>query len=71
MVEIPMTFWEFREKFSEQILSYKTIYRLYPEDERMHMTCSIPRLAVSSHSLVCSENPFSILGIGPIPVKEL
>ena len=34
-------------------------------------TCSSPRRAVRSHSLVCSENPFSIVGIGPIPVKEL
>ena len=30
-----------------------------------------PRCPVCSHSLVCSENPFSIVGIGPIPVKEL
>ena len=35
------------------------------------MTCSSPRRAVRSHSLVCSKNPFSIVGIGPIPVKEL
>ena len=34
-------------------------------------TCSSPRCLVRSHSLVCSENPFSIVGIGPIPVKEL
>ena len=34
-------------------------------------TCSSPRCPVCSHSLVCSENPFSIVGIGPIPVKEL
>ena len=32
-------------------------------------TCSSPRCPVCSHSLVCSENPFSIVGIGPIPVK--
>ena len=34
-------------------------------------TCSSPRRHVHSHSLVCNENPFSIVGIGPIPVKEL
>ena len=34
-------------------------------------TCSSPRRTVCSHSLVCSENPFLIVGIGPIPVKEL
>ena len=37
----------------------------------MSMTCSSPRRTVRSHSLVCSENPFSIVEIGPIPVKEL
>ena len=37
----------------------------------VYMTCSSPRCPVRSHSLVCSENPFSIVGIGPIPVKEL
>ena len=34
-----------------------------------HGTCSSPRRAVFSHSLVCSKNTFSIVGIGPIPVK--
>ena len=38
---------------------------------RKHKTCSSSRCPVRSHSLVCSENPFSIVGIGPIPVKEL
>ena len=36
-----------------------------------YLTCSSPRRTVRSHSLVCSENPFSIVGIGLIPVKEL
>ena len=39
--------------------------------EKHNLTCSSPRRTVRSHSLVCSENPFSIVGIGPIPVKEL
>ena len=34
-------------------------------------TCSIPRWAVRSHSLVCSKKYFLILGIGPIRDKEL
>ena len=36
-VEIPMTFWEFREKLSEKMPRYKTIHCLYPEDDRMHI----------------------------------
>ena len=40
-------------------------------DDTYEQTCSIPRRAVRSHSLVCSKKPFSIVGIGPIPVKEL
>ena len=40
-------------------------------DTSGYMTCSSPRRTVRSHSLVCSENPFSVVGIGPIPVKEL
>ena len=35
------------------------------------MTCSSPRRAVCSHSLVCSENSLLIVGIGPILNKEL
>ena len=35
------------------------------------MTCSSPRWAVRSHSLVCSENSLLIVGIGPILNKEL
>ena len=49
------------------------LYTNYPKGHRelFRKTCSIPRCLVRSHSLVCSENPFSIVGIGPIPVKEL
>ena len=36
-----------------------------------HVTCSIPRQTVRSHSLVCSENSLLIVGIGPILNKEL
>ena len=36
-----------------------------------HMTCSIPRQAVRSHSMVCSKNYLLIVGIGPICDKEL
>ena len=35
------------------------------------MTCSSPRRAVRSHSLVCCENSLLIVGIGPILNKEL
>ena len=35
------------------------------------MTCSIPRRAVRSHSLVYSENLLLIVGIGPLLNKEL
>ena len=35
------------------------------------LTCSSPRRAVRSHSLVCSENSLFIVGIGPILIKEL
>ena len=35
------------------------------------MTCSSPRQAVCSHSLVCSEKYLLIVGIGPILNKEL
>ena len=35
------------------------------------LTCSSPRRAVLSHSLVCSENSLLIVGIGPILNKEL
>ena len=34
-------------------------------------TCSSPRRAIRSHSLVCSENYLLIVGIGPILNKEL
>ena len=34
-------------------------------------TCSSPRGAVRSHSLVCSEKSLLIVGIGPILNKEL
>ena len=34
-------------------------------------TCSSPRRAVCSYSLVCSENSLLIVGIGPILNKEL
>ena len=34
-------------------------------------TCSSPRCPVRSHSLVCSENSLSIVGIGPILNKDL
>ena len=34
-------------------------------------TCSSPRRAVCSHSLVCSENSLLIVGVGPILNKEL
>ena len=37
----------------------------------LHYTCYIPRCPVCSHSLVCSENSFKIVGIGPIREKEL
>ena len=37
----------------------------------MIKTCSSPRRAVRSHSLVCSENSLSIVGIGTILNKEL
>ena len=36
-----------------------------------HVTCSSPRRAVRSHSLVCIENSLLIVGIGPILNKEL
>ena len=35
------------------------------------MTCSSPRRAVRSHSLVCTKNSLLIVGIGPILNKEL
>ena len=35
------------------------------------LTCSSPRRAVRSHSLVCSEKYLLIVGIGPILNKEL
>ena len=34
-------------------------------------TCSSPRRAVRSHSLVCSKKSILIVGIGPILNKEL
>ena len=37
----------------------------------LYWTCSSPRQAVCSHSLVCSENSLLIVGIGPILKKEL
>ena len=36
------------------------------EAENLMKTCSSPRWAVRSHSLVCSENSLLIVGIGPI-----
>ena len=36
-----------------------------------YVTCSSPRRAVRPHSLVCSKNYLSIVGIGPICDKEL
>ena len=35
------------------------------------VTCSSPRRAVRSHSLVCSKNSLLIVGIGPILNKSL
>ena len=37
----------------------------------LYLTCSIPRRAVCSHSLVCSKNHLLIVGIGKILNKEL
>ena len=36
-----------------------------------HMTCSSPRRAVRSHSLVCSENSLLIVRIGPVLNKVI
>ena len=47
---------------------------LHKSPERLlwfHQTCSNPRRAICSHSLVCSKNSLLILGIGPILNKEL
>ena len=43
----------------------------FPDLKCQYQTCSSPRWAVSSRSLVCSENSLSIVGIGPILIKEL
>ena len=40
-------------------------------DTKHTRTCSSPRRAVRSHSLVCSKNSLLIVGIGPILNKEL
>ena len=37
----------------------------------LYLTCSSPRRAVHSHSLVCSKNSLLIVGIGTILNKEL
>ena len=55
---------------SSTILMRSIVEKLHPKKYYV-MTCSRPRRPVRSHSLVCNENPFSIIGIGPIPVKEL
>ena len=57
----------------EKLLNGADIYGIHFQGDgaTINKTCSSPRRAVRSHSLVCSENPFSIVGIGPIPVKEL
>ena len=41
------------------------------DDIPSYLTCSSPRRAVRSHSLVCSKNYLLIVGIGPILNKEL
>ena len=40
--------------------------KITPTISKALWTCSSPRRAVCSHSLVCSENSLLILGIGPI-----
>ena len=57
--------------FSWRHITYWWILKRFGLGWVRRMTCSSPRRTVRSHSLVCSENPFSIVGIGPIPVKEL
>ena len=53
------------------VITEMTATKQIPTLHVCYMTCSSPRCLVRSHSLVCRENPFSIVGIGPIPVKEL
>ena len=54
------------------IMPLGVIIRSAPKSIRqVDKTCSGPRRAVRSHSLVCSKNSLLIIGIGPILNKEL
>ena len=58
----------FNEYHSVDIACKKVLFTLILE---AYLTCSSPRRAVRSHSLVCREIYFEIVGIGPIHVKEI
>ena len=64
---------EAAEKKSDTVPRIEGHYSFYMYGGKvsMHVTCSIPRCPLRSHSLVCIENNLFVVGIGPILNKEL